>query len=243
MDKTLKGIVIKSKDYGEADKLVTLLTIEEGKVVVKAKSVKKAKAKLKYASEPFCFGEFEIAKSSGYPILTGCEMIELFYELRTDIEKFYIATSLMEFIDNVTKDSQDCSQEVIFIVRALKDIASYEFELQPLAVKTLYLALEATGYGFNDFKCATCGGKIEQNVFFNAGMGQFFCEQCRAENVELNIKMFKSLALIVSTEVDKLQTIKLKKEDYIGILKFLSRYITFKFEFSNLSLIQYIKML
>ncbi|MBR2070656.1 MAG: DNA repair protein RecO, partial [Clostridia bacterium] len=60
MNKKVKGIVIKSKDVGEADKLITLLTAEEGKISVKLKSVKKAKAKLKFAAETFCFGEYEL---------------------------------------------------------------------------------------------------------------------------------------------------------------------------------------
>ncbi|MEG2001607.1 MAG: DNA repair protein RecO [Clostridia bacterium] len=243
MDKTLKGIVIKSKDYGEADKLITLLTFEEGRVVVKARSVKKARAKLKFATEPFCFGEFEISNSKGIPILTGCEMIELFYDLRSNIEKYYIASALLEFIDNVTSEQQDCSQEVLFLARALEQIANYTGEIQPLAVKTIYQALESSGYGFSNFTCAVCGCKIENNDYFNAEMGQFFCEGCHAENVELKIKMFKGLELIVETPIDKLPEIKINNDDYKLILKFLWRYIQYKFDFSNLSLNQYIKML
>ena len=42
-----KGIVLFSRDYQESDKLLTILTLEYGKITVKAKSVRTAKSKLK----------------------------------------------------------------------------------------------------------------------------------------------------------------------------------------------------
>ncbi|MEG1519719.1 MAG: hypothetical protein RR458_01905, partial [Clostridia bacterium] len=59
----------------------------------------------------------------------------------------------------------------------------------------------------------------------------------------LKIKMFKGLELIAETPIEKLPEIKINNDDYKLILKFLWRYIQYKFDFSNLSLNQYIKML
>ena len=65
MDTTVKGIVLKTKDYKDSDKLVTILTLEKGKILVKARGVKKTKSKLKAFCQSFCFADFELVSSSG----------------------------------------------------------------------------------------------------------------------------------------------------------------------------------
>ena len=242
MDKKLKGIVIKNADLGEFDKQVTILTFEEGKINFKARSVKKAKAKLKYATEPFSFADFEITTGRGMPILTGCDLIEAFYDIRQDIAKFYLACSLLEFIDKITSDGQDSKREFIFLVKALRDIVDFEGDTNALAVKLFYDGLQATGYGIPSVLCNYCGEKISKNVYFNVEEGSFLCEECRHESPALSIKMFKLLEIIVNSPVEKLHQIKQKKQDYVAVLKFLNRYIEYKLGFSNKSLIEYMKM-
>ena len=53
-----KAIVLQSEDSGDADRIITLLTLDEGKVRAKIRGVKRNKAKLAYASFPFNFGEY-----------------------------------------------------------------------------------------------------------------------------------------------------------------------------------------
>ena len=57
-----KGLVLFSRDYAESDKLLTILTLEYGKITVKAKSVRTAKSKLKMYTQSFCFADFEFTK-------------------------------------------------------------------------------------------------------------------------------------------------------------------------------------
>ena len=242
MDKKLKGIVIKNADFGESDKQVTILTFEQGKINFKARSVKKAKAKLKFATEPFSFGDFELATGRGMPILTGCDLIEAFYDIRQDIEKYYLACSVLEFVDRITSDGQDTRREFIFIVKAMRDISEAGEDTKALAVKIFFDGLQSTGYGLPSVNCSGCDEKISKNVYFNVEESSFLCEECRGDNPALSIKMFKVLELIVNSSYEQLPQIKQRKEDYVAVLKFLHRYIEYKLGFSNRSLIEYIKM-
>ena len=49
--------MLRAVDYGENDKILTLLSAEEGRITAGIKGVKKAGAKLKFAAQPFCFAE------------------------------------------------------------------------------------------------------------------------------------------------------------------------------------------
>ena len=58
MEEKYSGIVLGGVSFGENDKILNVFTLEKGVISAKIKGVKKAGAKLKFASEPFCFAEF-----------------------------------------------------------------------------------------------------------------------------------------------------------------------------------------
>jgi len=92
----LKGIVCKITEYKEADKILTLLTYEKGKVQVIAKGVKKKGAALSHAARLFYCGEFECVCKNNMPILTGAAMIQDFFDLTNSIETLYYASHFLD---------------------------------------------------------------------------------------------------------------------------------------------------
>ena len=62
MEEKISGIVLGGISFGENDKILNIFTLEKGVISAKIKGVKKAGAKLKFASEPFCFAEFIFMK-------------------------------------------------------------------------------------------------------------------------------------------------------------------------------------
>ena len=89
MEEKLSGIVLGGVSYGESDKILNIFTLEKGVVSAKIKGVKKSGAKLKFASEPFCFAEFIFSTSKDRRTVTGASLIESFYPLREDIVKYF----------------------------------------------------------------------------------------------------------------------------------------------------------
>ena len=57
--------MIRAVDYGENDKILTLLSAERGKISAGIKGVKKAGAKLKFAAQPFCLAEYVLTGRGG----------------------------------------------------------------------------------------------------------------------------------------------------------------------------------
>ena len=62
MEVKVNALVIKAVDYKDNDRILTLYSLEKGKITAGIKGVKKAGAKLKFASEPFCFAEYILAE-------------------------------------------------------------------------------------------------------------------------------------------------------------------------------------
>ena len=91
MEVKVNALMLRAADYNENDKILTLLTAENGKITAGIKGVKKAGAKLKFAAQPFCFAEYILSKKGDKYTVINASETESFYDLRTDINKFYAA--------------------------------------------------------------------------------------------------------------------------------------------------------
>ena len=91
MEVKTDAVVLKAIDYKDNDKLLTLFSPSLGKITAGIKGVKKPKAKLAFAAQPFCFAEYVLAERGGRYTVTAAYLHESFFELRADVEAFYAA--------------------------------------------------------------------------------------------------------------------------------------------------------
>ena len=96
-----QGIIIKRKNLGEYDRLLTVYTKEFGKILVKAKSIRKNQSKLRGHLELFLFTHLMIAPGKGFDIITGAETIESFPYLHKDLPCLTATYYLSELIDKL----------------------------------------------------------------------------------------------------------------------------------------------
>ena len=87
----VNAVVLRAVDYNDNDKILTLITPELGKISAGIKGVKKAGAKLKFAAQPFCFGEYILAKRGERYTVINCSECQNFYDLSLDIKKYFAA--------------------------------------------------------------------------------------------------------------------------------------------------------
>ena len=180
MEEKLQGIVLGGINFGENDKILKIFTLGKGVVSAKIKGVKKAGAKLKFASEPFCFAEFIFSKNGEKRTVIGASLIDSFYPVRENIEKYFCAGTVVEFIKHFYKEEMVDEDEFILSVNALKDIAYTENHLSAL-VKFLIFALKNFGYSLSLSGCFNCQTDIKGRTFFDYRNGAFLCEECIEE--------------------------------------------------------------
>lgn len=86
-----KAIILRRTNYGEADRILTLLTPEHGQQTVIARSVRKEKSKLAGGIELFAICELGLAKSSGNSsgmwTLTSSRIIRFYDQVMTDYDR------------------------------------------------------------------------------------------------------------------------------------------------------------
>ncbi len=178
MELIVNAVMLRAVDYNENDKILTLLTAENGKLTVGIKGVKKAAAKLKFAAQPFCFAEYVLTKRGDkYTVINATEC-EVFYDLRTDIEKFYAASAAVEAADALTYEGDEFRGIFYSLVETLSKISvgDEKFHL----ISFLLNALKQSGYAVNAENCFECGAPLinADKLRFDLSAGSFTCGAC-----------------------------------------------------------------
>ncbi len=111
-----EGIVLKYTNLGEADKILTILTRNKGKIKAIAKGCRKPKSSLTASSEIFVFSEFVFYKGANLYHVTQAETRETFYNIRNDLLRLSYAVYFAELADTVS--DEEIPSERLFILLA-----------------------------------------------------------------------------------------------------------------------------
>ena len=201
MEEKLNGIVLGAVPYGENDKIINVFTLEKGKISARAKGVKKAGAKLKFATEPFCFVEYVFLKTGDKRRVKTASIIDSFYPLRESVERYFCAATIVEFVRKFFKADMVSPQAFMLVVESLKSLAYGENTPKYYLLDFFIKALAETGYGINSFACASCGQEITKKPFFDYYEGGFFCEDCKKDTSrEINFLTFDAINKVARGE-------------------------------------------
>lgn len=119
---TSYGLVLKRKDYKEADRIITIFSQDYGKVTVLAKGVRKLKSRKRGHLEPFSLIFFQAAKGKNIDVLEEVETIYSFQKLRKGLKKATVAYFFVEVIDKVLREGEvnnDLYKIMLFYLRSL----------------------------------------------------------------------------------------------------------------------------
>ena len=236
MEEKLTGIVLNGVAYGESDKILSIYTLEKGTVSAKIKGVKKAGAKLKFASEPFCFAEFLFSSKLDKKTVIGATLLESFYPIREDIKKYFAGGVVLEFVKHFSKENIVNEELFLLVVNTLKELAYNSDKIVYNLVKFLIDALKVTGYALNLNGCVDCGNIIEGRTYFDYNNGGFYCEECfKGYGREINFSTLKELKMVEKGESLDYEPVK--------PLKLLDYYLSNKTEENIVSLKELLKII
>ena len=235
----VNALMLRAVDYGENDKILTLLTDGLGKISAGIKGVKKAGAKLKFAAQPFCFAEYILSGRGDRYTVTQASETESFYELRTDINKFYAASAVCEVADRLTFGSADDAAVFTLAVQALSNICNSD-ERSAL-IRFLLSALAASGYTLGMDSCSECGARLTSSpkMRFDMNAGAFTCWDC-GTGYGTGGATYNVLRMCAGRTYEPAY---ITDEGYKRALRLLREYIVFKTDARCAGLSEYIRLL
>lgn len=109
MIKTYKtvGLVLNQKNFFEADRLLTIFSLHQGKLKLLAKGVRKLSSRKRGHLELFSHAKIVCAKGKNLDLITEAETINNFSHLRQNLNRVRIAYLLCELVNDLTAENQE----------------------------------------------------------------------------------------------------------------------------------------
>ncbi len=197
---TVEAIVLRHRDWGEADRLVTLYTHQRGKIRAVAKGARKIHSRKAGHVEPFTKITVQLARARGPYIITQVETLDAYLPLRDNLTLTGNASYLVELLDRFTYEEEETNTAIF---RLLSDSLTRLSRGDDIWVLLRYYEMRLLDYmGFRPrlFHCANCEREIKaENQFFFAAQGGVLCPLCgqrRASQISarpVNVEMLKYL--------------------------------------------------
>lgn len=198
-----QGIVLRSFPFGEADRVVIILSPNRGKIRAVAKGVRRTKSRFGGRLEPFTHVDLVLYEGRNLDTLTAATIIESHPRLRSDLDKVIAAGTMVEVADVVAQEEEKSGRLFLLLQRGLR--ALEQGPLHPdLVASYLLKAAGIVGVAPALSNCAGCGrGDGLGGFSFAAGGAQ--CESCRSESAyALRPGLTGYLAQLASSDFDNL---------------------------------------
>lgn len=219
-----KGIILAESNMGDFDKMLTMLTPDSGKISCAAKGARRPSSKLLAGTQFLCFGEYVMYKGQEHYSINSCETIEVFYNIRTDLDKLNYAVYITKIIQDVTAENENSFKILQLFLNTLYMISETDKDLDFIVSVFKIKLLCILGFKPRVEECANCGQKEELN-FFSIRDNGLKCETChRLDKSAIAISPSTELALkyIVMAPAKKLFGFNLKDES-LEELKLVSK--------------------
>lgn len=227
-----EGIVLRERDQGEFDRVLTLLT-PEGKLTAIARGIRRPVSRKVGQLGLFFRSQLMLARGSTFDNITQAEALEEFPALREDLARFGYACSCAELAERLSPEGEESKPIYELLLLTLRQLAT---EADPrLWARYFELHLLAhSGYRPELFACVQCHVPIreEWNYFFPA-QGGLLCAKCGADVPQakaVSINAQKVLRFMQTRSVDEVRTLRLSPTTHAEVEALLRGYLEYLLE-------------
>ena len=202
----VNGIIIAENNMGDFDKMLTILTPNLGKIGCSARGARKPKSLLLSGTQFLCFGEYMLFKGGETYTLNSCETIELFYNIRTDLDKLTYASYITKIINDVTTENQNSYNTLKLFLNTLYTISETDKDLDFITSIFKLRILKILGFAPNINTCVACGNK-ENITHFSIKDNGIKCSNCSKQDtgaIEISDPTANALKYIMKADSKKI---------------------------------------
>ncbi|HET7099484.1 MAG TPA: DNA repair protein RecO [Patescibacteria group bacterium] len=139
------GIVLSRRNFGEADRILTLYTKYYGRVSAIAKGARRPKSRKRGHIEVFNLVKFQAVTGHGIDLMTEAEVVDDFKEIRQSLKKISLAYYFMEVINKITHEGESNTNLFNLILNSLTSLKTAK-KLKVLRLDFISKLLILMGY-------------------------------------------------------------------------------------------------
>lgn len=171
-----EGLVLRETEYKDADKLLTVLTKDRGKLTLRARGVRSRSSLLKSGCQLLAYSEFTVYESNRTQLIQEAVPIILFMPLREDIEKLSLASYFAQVAEVLSMEDSQSPELLSMCLNAFYALA--ELDKPQMLVKAAFELRAACIAGYTPLLdcCAVCGAAEPDRFHVMGGVLQ--CAGC-----------------------------------------------------------------
>ena len=193
-----EAVVLRTMRLGEADRIVTLVGRNNGKIRAVVKGVRRTKSRYGGRLEPFSYVSLVIWKGkSDLHTITQAEVLDPFRGVKEDLDRLNLGSVMLEACDRVAQESEDSARVLNLLIESLRRLSA---DGSPMVLAAFLLQLcGIAGFAPSMDRCAECSRPAS---WFSPGQGGAVCPGCRtfdSEEVGTSVlELMSDLALPLS---------------------------------------------
>ena len=193
-----EAIILRSRPYGESDKIVAFLTADAGKLTGIAKGARNSRRRFANCLDPFTRVRvhFRVRPGAGLVFMESCDLLQPPGVL-ADPAKFAYGSYLVELVDQLTGEAHPVGELYALLAEGLEELQRGAATATFLRVFELRL-LHCAGYDPQLQRCAHCNRPLatEARAVLDATHGNLLCGACRVTGQPTVAIAGKTLAVL-----------------------------------------------
>ena len=231
------ALVIRSLNYGESDKIVTLFTKDFGKIKGIAKGARRSKKRFQNALGLFSHLHLLFFEREGMGLarIEGCDILHTFPKIRESLKKIYYGNYYLELVNEMAGERETHREAFELLLCLLSNLETMEPQEEQLRMYEVRM-LSLFGYRPSMKRCDLCKRgwddlKEAPRVFFSLEKGALVCEECsKAWNnlVPLSLGTARLIEGISQMKLEKIHRLKFTSQAISESRELLPRFITYQ---------------
>lgn len=179
METEVRGLVIRTTDVKESDRIITIFTEEMGVLAALARGARSLKSRKMSSTMQFCYSKFVLGKRGEYYYVKEAELIENFFDIRRTVEGLALAGYIAEILSDVTV--AEAERELLRLsLNSLYAISSGKYPIDRIKAVFEIRCAAIIGFMPDVISCSVCSER-EGAFYFDIMGGSLMCAKCKGE--------------------------------------------------------------
>lgn len=173
---TVEAVVLKTDDFGDANRVVTLFTKEYGKLEANAYGCRRSRSPLSGALQMFNHVSAELTRGTKVDVIREADILNFYDALTKDLERLAYASLLFEIINRMTLPRQQELETFKLLTNSLPVLSKRNPRIAALIGACQFM--ETSGEQLNFSRCVHCGKEIFGDAAISLIDGGAVCMNC-----------------------------------------------------------------
>jgi len=227
-----RGIVIRKVNFGEADRILTIMTADRGKIRAIAKGVRRPRAKLAGWLDMFAYNEFQLAEGRNLDIVVSANKVQSgFAKATPDLRQTGLMYYVCELVDKLLEETHEVAGVFPLFEETLSAIAD---KAVPLEIAKTYFEirlLTILGFAPELYRCVVSGEELNgaEKLYFSHRLGGVFCDGKNQDDFapEISKDGIKLLRLLQRYPLEAIRKVKVDNETAEEVSRLMSEFVEY----------------